>query len=92
MIGTIVVSELGGPIRPSAPGPSQPSAPMTQIREKSRPVSVSSRSERARKKSRSSATMSSSASPISGSIPVSVASRYSSSITADDRLLTRSGF
>ncbi len=43
MIGTIVVSEFGGPVRPSAFGPSQPSAPTIQIIDVRSPISVSSR-------------------------------------------------
>ena len=35
MIGTSAVSEFGGPISLSPSGPSQPSAPMIQIRERS---------------------------------------------------------
>ena len=91
MTGTNAVSELGGPMRPRPFGPSQPSAPTTQIIEKISPVSVSSVSEMVRVKSRSSATIRSSAKPISGAIPDSVASLYSSSTTIGDRLLTRSG-
>ena len=56
-----------------------------------RPASVSSMSETARVKSRSRTAMSSSASPISGAIPCSVARVYSSSTITGDRLLTRSG-
>ncbi len=44
-----------------------------------------------RVKTRSSTAISSSASPISGPIPDSVASLYSSSTITDDRLVTRSG-
>ena len=82
MTGTIAVSELGGPIRLSAFGPSQPSAPTIQTIEKISPVSVSSISERVRVKSRSSAAISSRASPISGPIPSSVAFRV---LILDDR-------
>ena len=91
MIGTIVESELGGPIHPSASGPSQPSSPTIQITENRSPASVSSRSENVRMKSRISAAISSSAIPISGTIPDSVASVYSSSTTAVETLVTRSG-
>ena len=89
--GTSAVSELGAPISPSALGPSQPSPPTTHMMESTSPVSVSSISERARVKSSSSAAISSSASPMSGPIPSSVARLYSSSMTAGERLLTRSG-
>ena len=91
MIGTIAVSELGGPIQPSASGPSQPSAPMIQTSEKTRPTSVSSRSDSVLKKSTISAAISSRATPTSCPIPVSMASEYSSSITMVERLLTRRG-
>ncbi len=70
-------------------GPSQPSAPITQISERSSPASVSSISERVRRKSTSNAAISSSASPMSGSIPCSVACLYSSSITTGEMLLAR---
>ena len=91
MIGTIAVSELGGPIQPSPSGPSQPSAPTIHPSEKTRPVIVNNRSEKARRKSTISAAISSRANPTSGAIPVSMASEYSSSITTGDRLLTRRG-
>ena len=91
MIGTIVESELGGPIHPSASGPSQPSAPMIQISDMIRPRSVISRSENVRMNRRIRSAISTSAIPISGSSPDSVASVYSSSTTAGDTTLTRSG-
>ena len=89
--GTIAVSELGGPMRPSPFGPSQPSAPTIHVSEKISPASVSSMSERVRVKTSSSTAISTSARPISGAIPSSVAFLYSSSTTTGDRLLTRSG-
>ena len=82
MIGTIDVSAFGGPVSPIPFGPTQPSPPTTQISAMNSPPSVSSRSERARMKSSSRAAISRNASPISGSIAVSVASRNSSSMTA----------
>ena len=91
MIGTITESELGGPIQSSPFGPNQPSAPMIQVSEKIRPVSVINRSDRVRRKSRISAAINSRASPINGPIPDSVASLYSSSIMIGETLLTRSG-
>ena len=89
--GTIAVSKLGGPIRPRAFGPSQPSAPTTQVIEKTSPASVSSMSDRVRVNSRNRAAISSSARPISGPIPSSVAFVYSSSTITGDRLLTCGG-
>ena len=91
MTGTIAVSELGGPMRPSPFGPSQPSAPTIHVSEKMSPASVSSMSETVRVKTSSSTAISTSARPISGAIPSSVAFLYSSSTTTGDRLLTRSG-
>ena len=79
MTGTIVESELGGPISPSPFGPSQPSAPTMQTIDMKRPASASSMSDTARVKSSSSTAISSSASPISGAMPCSVACLYSSS-------------
>ena len=91
MTGTIAVSELGGPIRPSPFGPSQPSAPTVQAIANISPVRVSSMSAMVRVKSRRSTVISTRASPISGAIPCSVACVYSSSTITGDRLLTRSG-
>ena len=89
--GTIAVSELGGPIRPSPFGPIQPSAPIIQVIESTSPVSVSSISARVRVNSTRSAAIRSSAIPMSGPIPSSVAFLYSSSMITGDRLLTRNG-
>ena len=91
MIGTRAVSELGGPMTPSAFGPSQPSAPTTQVSERSSPSKVSNRSESVRRKTRSSTAISSSAIPTRGAMPSSVAFRYSSSTTVGEMLLTLSG-
>ena len=91
IIGTIAVSELGGPVRPSAFGPSQPSAPRIQIIDMRRPTSVSTRSEIVRMKTTIRAIISRNASPIRGNIPSSVAFLYSSSITTDEILLTCNG-
>ena len=91
MTGTIAVRELGGPIRPIPSGPSQPSAPIIQVNDRMSPNSVRSVSEIVRVNRKSSPVISSSASPISGAIPDSVASLYSSSTIAGDRLLTARG-
>ena len=90
MIGTIVVRELGGPMRPKAFGPSHPSVPTIQTIERNSPPRVSNRSETVRMKSRISAAISRNAPPISGAIPSSVALLYSSSITTGETLLTLS--
>ena len=87
IIGTIVVSEFGGPVSPSAFGPSHPSAPTIHISEMKRPANVSRRSDRVRMNTSISAAISSSATPTSGAIPSSVALTYSSSTTMVEMLL-----
>ena len=88
MMGTMTERELGGPMMRRPLGPSQPSAPTIQMMAMKSPVSVSSRSERVRMKSRTSMAMSRSARPIRGAMPSSVALLYSSSKTVGEMLLT----
>ena len=76
---------------PNPFGPNQPSAPVIQIIETNNPTSVNTRSEIVRMNNRISNAINSSASPIKGATPVSVPSMYSSSITANDTLLTANG-
>ena len=89
--GIIAVSELGGPIRLSPFGPSQPSAPTIHVIETMSPIRVSSISDTVRVNRRRSKAIRSNASPINGAMPDSVACLYSSSTIVDDRLLTLSG-
>ena len=91
MIGIITDIPLGRPVTPSPFGPNQPSSPTSQINETTSPSSVNRTSEIERKKNSSSAAIKTSAIPISGAVPVRLASVYSCSITAGDTVLTRSG-
>ena len=85
------MSEFGGPVRPKPLGPSQPSMPTVAVRARTSPNRVRSRSEMVRIKSRSIPAIMSSARPMRGAIPSSVALLYSSSTIIVEMLLTCSG-
>ena len=91
MIGTIVVRIFGGPIHPSAFGPSHPCAPVIHTTVTSSPASVSSTSEGERRNRKVSAAITSSATPINRSIVEPVAASLSSSIVASETLRPASG-
>ena len=89
--GTKAVSELGGPMNPSADGPSHPSTPTIHVIEMTSPDSESSMSAGERVKTRSSTAMSTNASIIRGAIPSSVAFSYSATMISGERDLALSG-
>ena len=91
MIGTIDERGFGAPTIPRPLGPIQPSAPVIQTMETNNPTSVNTRSEIVRMNRRISRAINNSARPINGATPVSVPSMYSSSITANETLLTDNG-